>query len=226
MGILQWKRLLFSELKMEYAGGAGCKQTTIANAEENADICCQRWYEETEKNEMTTEELETDRMILRTLSTLDADQAFKNWTSDEDVTKYVGWSIHKSKSETFNWLKNEESNIFSDVNYTWGFVLKSTGELIGSGGIKFVSSVDMYEVGYNIMKAYWGNGLTTEALRKILEFSRDTLGIHTVLGRHAVENIGSEKVLKKLGFKFTKFGKYKADDRKKNFTTKEYILEQ
>lgn len=105
-------------------------------------------------------------------------------------------------------------------------MLKSTGELIGSGGIKFSKSNNMYEVGYNIMKKYWGQGLTTEALKKILQFSNDTLGIHTVFGQHSIENIGSEKVLKKLGFNFTKSGYYQSPDRKKIFRVNEYILLQ
>lgn len=39
--------------------------------------------------------LETERLILRPLTVNDAEEAFKNWTSDDEVSKYVRWSTHK-----------------------------------------------------------------------------------------------------------------------------------
>ena len=47
------------------------------------------------------------------------------------------WDLHEKVEETKEWLKMEEENILREDNYTWGFVLKETNELIGSGGIFF-----------------------------------------------------------------------------------------
>ena len=44
--------------------------------------------------------LETERLILRPLTVNDAEEAFKNWTSDDEVSKYVRWSTHKNVEET------------------------------------------------------------------------------------------------------------------------------
>ena len=44
--------------------------------------------------------LETERLILRPLTVNDAEEAFKNWTSDDEVSKYVRWSTHKNVAET------------------------------------------------------------------------------------------------------------------------------
>ncbi len=42
---------------------------------------------------MKTPVLETDRLRLRPLSVKDADEAFKNWTSDRDVARLCAGSF-------------------------------------------------------------------------------------------------------------------------------------
>ena len=78
---------------------------------------------------MRTPILETERIILRPLSVNDAETIYRNWTSDEEVAKFMIWTTHSSVEVTKEWLKVEEQNIELDSNYTWGFVLKSNGEL-------------------------------------------------------------------------------------------------
>ena len=55
--------------------------------------------------------LETERLILRELSINDAEEAYKNWTTDEDVARYVRWSPHKNIEETIAYLKTEEEKV-------------------------------------------------------------------------------------------------------------------
>lgn len=89
---------------------------------------------------MKTPILETERLLLRPLTTNDVESAFSNWTSDPDIAKFMRWELHSNISETFEWLVSEETLIESDSVYNWGFVLKETGELIGSGGLVFIES--------------------------------------------------------------------------------------
>lgn len=49
--------------------------------------------------------------------------------------------------------------------------MRETGELIGSGGLVFIETKGMYELGYNIMKKYWGLGIATEASEKIIKYN-------------------------------------------------------
>lgn len=53
--------------------------------------------------------------------------------------------------------------------------MKEIGELIGSGGLVYVESRGMYELGYNLMKAYWQHGLAMEAAQEIIEFGKTEL---------------------------------------------------
>lgn len=173
---------------------------------------------------MKTPILETERLILRSFKPEDAEEVFNNWTSDADVAKFMRWSVHKSISDTFEWITSEFELIDSDTIYNWIFVLKETDELIGSGGLVYNREKQMFELGYNIMKKYWNQGLTTEASFKILEFAENEMSLPELFCCHAKDNIGSGKVIEKLGFKYTGDNVYYSWDKSKKFDCREYIL--
>ena len=63
-----------------------------------------------------TIELETERLTLRKLKLEDANEAFKNWTSDENVSKYMTWSTDKTPEDTKNWLQFIEGVYRKNIN--------------------------------------------------------------------------------------------------------------
>ncbi len=44
-----------------------------------------------------TQRLETDRLVLRRYVRADAAAMYKNWASDDEVTKYLMWPAHSSQ---------------------------------------------------------------------------------------------------------------------------------
>jgi len=173
---------------------------------------------------MKTPILETNRLILRPLRIEDATTVFNNWSSDIETTRYMQWDTHKNINDTKEWLNLEEKLIYSDDNYTWGFVLKETGELIGSGGITYNKERKMFEIGYIIMHRYWSQGITSEAVEKIIYYANTELGIKNLLGRHAKENLTSGRILRKNGFMYHNNGKYSKFSGDAEFECREYIL--
>ena len=179
---------------------------------------------------MTTSTIETERLILRPLTLDDADTAYCGWTGDPEVAKYVSWLPHHSVDDTIDWLKeiawkyDDAGNIRPHDNYIWGFVLKVTGELFGSGGLIWEEDRQMFQVGYNIMKKHWNHGYTTEAMRAILRFASANLGIKRVSGGHAKENLASAKVIEKLGFTYDRDDITPHVDGIRFFDSREYLL--
>jgi ribosomal-protein-alanine N-acetyltransferase len=55
------------------------------------------------------------------------------------------------------------------------------------------------ELGFFIEPAYWGTGLFTEAAQLVLDFAFRVVGIHRIEARATVDNIRSNRVLRKLG---------------------------
>lgn len=171
---------------------------------------------------MKTPTIETQRLILRPLKEADADEAFRNWASDPRVAKFMRYSTHESVDVTKEWLEAEEKAVDGDDNYTFGFVLKESGKLIGSGGL--IRRDDAFEIGYNVMYDCWNKGYTTEASKAIMKFGKETLGVKKFIACHAVDNIYSGKVIESLGFKYVGNSTYDSLDKTKVFNSKEYIL--
>lgn len=149
---------------------------------------------------METPILETERLILRPITLADAEEAFTNWTSDPDVTRYMSYSTHENVEVTREWLRSVEEDQSLDTSFDWGFVRKTDGRLIGSGGIYYKEESGMFELGYNIMKDCWHQGYTTEAAREMVRFAVEELGQIKLCCKHVVENVNSGRVMMKVGF--------------------------
>ncbi|MBR4791239.1 MAG: GNAT family N-acetyltransferase [Treponema sp.] len=167
---------------------------------------------------MTVPTLETERLILRPLTMDDLDAVYK-WASDPRVNKYMIYPLYKSKDDGVEWLNTLYED---DDKKDFGFVLKETGELIGSGGIYYHSERGLWSIGYNLAYDYWNRGFTTEAMEKIIEWGRQELGVKEVAATFAVENVGSRRVMEKLGMTFLEDHDYTKLDGSETFTAKTY----
>lgn len=166
--------------------------------------------------------LETERLILRPLTLDDAEACFV-WHSDERVNKFMSYPLITDIEETKRWLStlNDEG-----AEYTWGFVLKENNLLVGNGAIGENFYMKGYwGIGYNLRYDYWNKGITTEAMRAIIDYVHRELGVNKICSDHAVDNPASGKVMEKCGLKFHHFGEYSKTDNSVTFKAKFYTLE-
>ncbi len=162
--------------------------------------------------------LETERLILRPLSIDDLNNVFK-WTGDPRVNKYMIYPLYESPEDGREWL---EALYEDETKLDYGFVLKSTGELIGSGGLYYKEDIDAWNIGYNIAYDHWHNGYTTEAISRIIEYARNKYGARAIVGTFAIGNDGSRRVLEKLGMTFYEDTEYSKLDGSETFKAKTY----
>ena len=80
-------------------------------------------------------------------------------------------------------------------------VLKENSHVIGSIDYKYVPREGVTEVGYGLNPAYEGRGYMTEALTGFLELGR-RLGVRAVRADTLPENVKSQNVLRRCGFRF------------------------
>lgn len=148
-----------------------------------------------------TQRIETDRLILRRFSRTDANDMFQNWANDEEVTRFLTWAPHKTVELTEKLLDTWVTCYEQDHYYMWAIVPKDYGKVIGS--ISVVGGSDQHghcEIGYCISKAYWGQGITTEAFQGgVIQFLLKTIGYERIQALHHVENIASGRVMQKAG---------------------------
>lgn len=155
-------------------------------------------------NHSGTKQLESKRVILRRFTMDDAQAMFDNWASDPDVTKYLTWPTH-SNVEVTRWvLKDWTSQYDNDNFYQWAIVIKENGNVpIGSIGIvKFDDDIQMVHVGYCIGKAWWNQGITSEALGLLIDFFFKEVGVNRIESRYDPRNDNSGKVMKRCGMQF------------------------
>lgn len=169
-------------------------------------------------------ELETERLILRQLVENDAEEMFKNWANDDDVSRYVRWTTHKNVEETKEYIRTEQERCKNDNYYNWGIVLKEKNELIGAIGA-FPSEDERLEIGYNIAKKHWRNGYTTEALKRVMDYLINEKGVDRFRCCHAILNPASGAVMKKVGFKYVYDSVSEKFDKSVKYDTKVYYLD-
>lgn len=151
-----------------------------------------------------TKYLETDRLILRRFKKEDAEAMYNNWASDNEVTKYLTWPPH-SNQEVSQSILDGWVNSYSDDNfYQWAIVLKDNGDKpIGSiSAVDIKEKTSMAHIGYCIGRAWWHKGITSEALRAVMDFLFDKVEANRIEARHDPRNPNSGKVMKKCGMKY------------------------
>lgn len=158
--------------------------------------------------------IETERLILRPVTVDDAEAVFK-WASDPVVNKYMIYPLHKNISVTKGWLESIDIN---DPNsYEMAFVLKETGEVIGTGGMYCRGDDDRWNIGYNIRHDQWGKGLVPEAMQALIDHVRSTRKVSAIYGEFAKENKKSGRVMEKLGMTYLRDGEYSKFDGSATF---------
>jgi ribosomal-protein-alanine N-acetyltransferase len=150
-----------------------------------------------------TKELETKRLILRHFTINDAEPAYNNWTSDDEVTRYLSWKTHQdidtTKDVIGNWIKNYSKDDF----YQWAIVLKNINVPIGTISVIYIDdNIHMVTIGYCIGRQWWNKGITSEALNAIIKFFFEEAEANRVEGWHEPNNPNSGKVMAKCGMKY------------------------
>lgn len=164
-------------------------------------------------NHCGTQTLETNRLVLRRYEIEDAAAMYNHWASDKEVTKFLTWPAH-SNQEVSQGVINDWIHHYSDKNYYhWAIVLKNNGdEPIGDIAVVHMNeNVSMAHIGYCIGRKWWNNGITSEALKTVIDFLFDAVGVNRIETRHDPRNPNSGRVMKKCGMKYE--GTLRSSDR-------------
>jgi ribosomal-protein-alanine N-acetyltransferase len=145
--------------------------------------------------------LETERLKMRFFNVEDA-QYFYDLNLDPDVMKYTGdvpfESVEASGFFLADYIKNQKPG-FGRMTV----LLKDNLECIGWCGLRPLEDGTI-DLGFRYFKKHWGRGYATEAGRASLQYGFEIMNLDRIIGRTARLNVGSVKVLEKLGMSFWK----------------------
>ncbi|RDV14593.1 N-acetyltransferase [Pontibacter diazotrophicus] len=146
-------------------------------------------------------ELHTERLKLRLIdaSDLGAIHALHVLPeTDEYNTLGIPEDIAETRSTITPWILDNQQEVIQQ--YTFAIEQKADKQFIGLIALKLGNSkYSRGEVWYKLDVTCWNRGFGTEALRRMLNFGFDTLKLHRIEAGCAVDNIGSIKVLEKVG---------------------------
>ena len=152
--------------------------------------------------------LETKRLLLRRFVTNDLDDLFKFY-SDPDVIRYIPDAprSYEETREELEWHRNGHPK-FSELGL-WATIYKETGQFIGRCGLLpwTIDGQHEVEVAFAFAKAYWGQGLATEAAQALVHYGFEHLGLSRLICLIDHDNEGSIKVATKIGMTFEKESK-------------------
>ena len=155
-----------------------------------------------------TKTIETGRLVLRPFRIEDAQPMYENWASDPEVTKFLMWPTHTSVEVSREVLKSWICQYSDEKYYQWAIVLKENGDMpIGSIAVVHQNEeIGMVHIGYCIGRRWWHQGVTSEALRALITFFMEEVGVNRAESRHDSNNPNSGKVMEKCGMRLEGIG--------------------
>ena len=151
--------------------------------------------------------IETERLVLRPFSTLDA-IALHEILSVDGMLRYYPSSDPPDLDQVKR-LVSRQIEHWAEHSYGWWAVEdKGTREMLGWSGLQYLPETSEIEIGYLLARPYWGRGLATEAARVGINYGFDQLHIPTIIGIVHPENIASQRVLEKIGLTFQEQAEY------------------
>ena len=146
--------------------------------------------------------LKTERLILRPLRMRDADDLFA-YAKDPEVSRHVLWDTHESIWDSRRFLRAAIRQYHRGLPGSFAIVLKDSGRMIVTVGFMWLNpDYKSAEVGYSLSRDYWNRGIMTEALREVIRFGFDELGLNRIEAQHETSNPASGKVMAHVGMKY------------------------
>jgi [ribosomal protein S5]-alanine N-acetyltransferase len=144
--------------------------------------------------------IETPRLTLRQIDLHDAEDIFATF-SDEVVMEYYGELPHQSVEDSRELIRRQQAWYARREGIRWGITRQGEDRVVGSCGLfSFDDGFHRATLGYELGRAYWRQGVMTEALNALLTFAFATMGLRRVEAVVDQGNDKSQALLRKLGF--------------------------
>lgn len=139
--------------------------------------------------------IETERLIIRKFKQADWQDAY-TYLSNPAVMKYIPEDVFtKEQAEQF---ATEQAGEKGDK---YAVVLQSTSQLIGHISFERYFGEHTYEIGWVFHPDYYNKGYASEAAYAILAYGFEQLQLHRIVATCQPENIGSYRVMEKIGMR-------------------------
>ncbi|MEV6201942.1 GNAT family N-acetyltransferase [Streptomyces sp. NPDC051771] len=148
--------------------------------------------------------LETPRLVLRRWRADDV-APMTAVNEDPEVMRWIGDGGVRDEQQTRLGIEAMEHEWESQGFGLFAVEIRATGELAGFTGLSvpdfMPELLPAVEVGWRLGRAYWGQGVATEAAAAALRFGFEECGVDRMVGIAQLGNGASERVMTKLGMR-------------------------
>jgi RimJ/RimL family protein N-acetyltransferase len=146
--------------------------------------------------------MQSEHLFFRPLTADDA-EAYWPLVALPEVLRYTGEQPQASLDGVRQILLSRPIRDYSVHGFgRMACIEKSSGRLVGFSGLKYLEDLQEVDVGYRFLPDCWGKGYATESARVLMQDGIVKHGITRIIGLVQPENIGSVRVLNKLGLTF------------------------
>lgn len=145
--------------------------------------------------------LDAPRVRLRALRDADIPALFDVF-GDPETMRYWSWPALPALDDAARLLQRIHDGFRARTFLQWGIADRQTDTVIGTCTL-FRLDLDhrRAEIGFALARTTWGRGLASEAVRAVLRFAFDELGLHRVEADADPRNARSLALLERLGFR-------------------------
>jgi RimJ/RimL family protein N-acetyltransferase len=158
--------------------------------------------------------LDTERLTLRRFSVDDA--AFiRELLNDPSFVRNIGDKGVRSDEDAAAYIQNGPIASYERFGFgLYAVELKDTGELIGMCGLLKRDSLTDPDIGFAFLPKFWAKGYALESAAAVISYGKNVLGLERMLAITKSDNIGSIRVLEKIGLRFERMIKMSEDEPK------------
>jgi len=145
-----------------------------------------------------TQQILTERLILRKFEYTDSDDMLKYWISDPNVQSMYCEPVYSTKQEVKDLLTKYIDSYKKEDYYRWAIIHSDTNECIGQIAYFLVDSKNHFaEIEYCIGGKFQGKAYATESTKCVINFGFEEMNLHKVQICHMSTNAPSKKVIEK-----------------------------
>jgi ribosomal-protein-alanine N-acetyltransferase len=144
--------------------------------------------------------LQTERLTIRLVTGADL-PVLLEINADDVVTRHLPYESWRGMEDAQAWFGRAVGRLAAREAAQFVIVLRESGRIIGSCLLfHFDEASGRAEVGYLLGREYWGAGFMAEAMRALVAFAFDPVGLRRLEAEIDPRNTASARLLERLGF--------------------------
>ena len=139
--------------------------------------------------------IRTERLLLRPFSFRDVDDVLA-YASDPEWSRFLPVPSPYTIKDAEEFVARRVLRIADEGE---GFAIESGGVVVGAIALRVEPAASLASLHYSIARKLWNRGLMTEAAQAVVDWGFEEFGLAKIYSWADVENVGSCRVMEKVG---------------------------